>query len=132
MDLSSIHYPYDHRFLNRLRTLEFWVDNLNPLFLYPEISKEKEIFSCLMVALSRHLRPAPYPYGLLTLRLLGKLGGKNREFLREPMSLPPGPEMCNNPCFVECKWNKVGGFLRSTQSAFALPYPLGRCIRLLK
>ncbi|GAX24432.1 transformation/transcription domain-associated protein [Fistulifera solaris] len=115
-----------------LRTLEFWIDNLNPLFLHPEISKEKETFSCLMVALSRHLRPAPYPYGLLTLRLLGKLGGKNREFLREPMSLPPGPEMSDNSCFVRCRWKKDDGFLCSTQSEFPLPYPLGRCIRLLK
>ena len=40
-----------------------------------------------MQSLSHHLRPAPYPYGLLTLRLLGKLGGKNRQFLRDPMQL---------------------------------------------
>jgi transformation/transcription domain-associated protein len=40
-----------------------------------------------MTALSSHLRPAPYPYGLLTLRLLGKLGGKNRCFLREPLDV---------------------------------------------
>ena len=38
-----------------------------------------------MQSLARHLRPAPYPYGLLTLRLLGKLGGKNRQFLRDPI-----------------------------------------------
>jgi hypothetical protein len=63
------------------------VDNLNPLFLYPEMSKQTELFTQLMQALSRHLRPAPYPYGLLTLRLLGKLGGRNRRFLREPMPL---------------------------------------------
>ncbi len=36
-----------------------------------------------MTALSIHLQPAPYQYGLLTLRLFGKLGGKNRRFLRE-------------------------------------------------
>ena len=34
-----------------------------------------------------HLRPAPYPYGLLTLRLLGKLGGKNRRVLRDPIDI---------------------------------------------
>ena len=39
-----------------------------------------------MISLTNHLRPAPYPYGLLTLRLLGKLGGKNRRFLQEPMN----------------------------------------------
>ena len=43
-----------------------------------------------MTALSNHLRPAPYPYGLLTLRLLGKLGGKNRCFLRDPLDVMSG------------------------------------------
>jgi hypothetical protein len=67
-----------------LRTLEFWIDNLNPEFLYPILSKQSVVFVELMTSLSKHLQPAPYPYGLLTLRLLGKLGGKNRRFLREP------------------------------------------------
>eukprot|EP00934_Nitzschia_sp_Nitz4_P007582 Nitzschia sp. Nitz4//scaffold38_size140716//13247//26980//NITZ4_003128-RA/size140716-augustus-gene-0.132-mRNA-1//-1//CDS//3329550021//7572//frame0 len=70
-----------------LRTLEFWVDNLNPEFLFPELSKLTYLFIQLTRALSTHLRPAPYPYGLLTLRLLGKLGGKNRTVLREPMDV---------------------------------------------
>jgi hypothetical protein len=51
------------------------------------MSKCTTLFTTLMESLSRHLRPAPYPYGLLTLRLLGKLGGKNRQFLRDPMQL---------------------------------------------
>jgi len=51
------------------------------------MSKQTELFASLMQALSHHLRPAPYPYGLLTLRLLGKLGGKNRQFLRNPLLL---------------------------------------------
>jgi hypothetical protein len=59
------------------------VDNLNQMFLYPELSKQADLLSSLMRSLSRHLRPAPYPYGLLTLRLLGKLDGKNRQFLRD-------------------------------------------------
>jgi hypothetical protein len=46
-----------------LRTLEFWVDNLNPDYLYPEMSRQTSLFTELMTALSRHLRPAPYPYG---------------------------------------------------------------------
>lgn len=40
-----------------------------------------------MIALTIHLRPAPYPYGTLALRLLGKLGGKNRRFLRNEIVL---------------------------------------------
>lgn len=65
------------------------MDNLNPDFLYPIMSKQTDYLTELMTALSSHLRPAPYPYGLLTLRLLGKLGGKNRCFLREPLDLVP-------------------------------------------
>ena len=68
-----------------LRTLEFWVDNLNPEYFYPILAmRESEI----MVSLCNHLRPAPYPYGLLSLRLLGKLGGRNRLFLRGFMDIP--------------------------------------------
>lgn len=52
------------------------------------MSKCTSLFTLLMQSLSRHLRPAPYPYGLLTLRLLGKLGGKNRQFLRDPVPQP--------------------------------------------
>ena len=90
-----------------LRTLEFWVDNLNPDFLYPILAQDTSVFTDLMASLSMHLKPAPYPYGLLTLRLLGKLGGKNRQFLREPMALnlnqPDGydvPELS-----IECAWS---------------------------
>jgi len=72
-----------------LRTLEFWIDNLNPEFLYPILSNQSVVFVDLMASLSTHLQPAPYPYGLLTLRLMGKLGGKNRRFLREPFEQQP-------------------------------------------
>ena len=65
-----------------LRTLEFWVDNLNPEFLYPVMCSQPAVFADLMKSLCKHLRPAPYPYGMLSLRLLGKLGGRNRRFLR--------------------------------------------------
>jgi transformation/transcription domain-associated protein len=114
-----------------LRTLEFWVDNLNPLFLYPEISKQIQLFSGLMQSLSRHLRPAPYPYGLLTLRLLGKLGGKNREFLREPMPVAKPLELSTTTFTIRCKWNKVEGAGKA-DSVVEIPIPLDRCVHLLK
>ena len=72
-----------------LRTLEFWADNLNPDFLYPILAAQKDVLVELMQGLTSHLRPAPYPYGLLTLRLLGKLGGKNRLWLGEPIPVLP-------------------------------------------
>lgn len=110
-----------------LLTLEFWVDNLNPLFLYPELSKQIELFSNLMQALSRHLRPAPYPYGLPTLRLLGKLGGKNRQFLRFPMELSSKSEPTHVVHF-ESNW-KVAG---DNHHAIRLPLPIESCVRLLR
>jgi len=61
-----------------------------------------------MVALCSHLRPAPYPYGLISLRLLGKLGGNNRNFLREPITFDVVNEDGNdNPVFnILCSWNE--------------------------
>lgn len=114
-------------FVARLRTLEFWVDNLNPLFLYPEVSKQIELFAKLMQALSRHLRPAPYPYGLLTLRLLGKLGGKNRQFLRFPMELSSRSES-NHAMHVECSWKHAG----ERAHPIKLPLPIESCVKLLR
>ena len=74
-----------------LRTMEFWVDSLNPDFLDPEMAPvEDEV----MAALWTHLRPRPYPFGAKALQLLGKLGGRNRKFLQRPMELDykPNPE----------------------------------------
>ena len=70
-------------------------------------------------------------YGLLTLRLLGKLGGKNREFLREPMLLSEQPKSNMSTLEVQCSWAKTDGDHESTDS-FVLSVPLFRCLRLLK
>lgn len=67
-----------------LRTLEFWVDSLNPEFLEPVLRKQE---SRLLLALWQHLKPHPYPFGARTAQLLGKLGGRNRRFLRDPFDL---------------------------------------------
>jgi len=92
-----------------LRTLEFWVDNLHPDFLYPVLSQNSSILSNLMLSLSKHLQPAPYPYGLIAVRLLGKLGGKNRRFLREPMNLQLSDENTWNfaSLNLQCRWEGV-------------------------
>jgi hypothetical protein len=42
-----------------LRTLEYWVDSLNPEFLEPAMA---EVTRDLMTALWSHLRPMPYAY----------------------------------------------------------------------
>ena len=124
-----------------LRTLEFWVDNLNPDFLFPEITKQSDLFVSLMKSLASHLRPAPYTYGLLTLRLLGKLGGKNRRVLREPMDMtnPAAVEEFVKELRVSCCWvsNTTTEGDTVTDSfpfgkSFALPLSIDRCIQVIK
>jgi len=94
-----------------------------------------------MQSLSRHLKPAPYPYGLLTLRLLGKLGGKNRQFLREPM-LVCGPKSLRDESnmFIKCSWSKVDDAMDvdgeekddGSNQDLSLRLPLGRCLAVLR
>ncbi|KAI4327728.1 hypothetical protein L6164_020154 [Bauhinia variegata] len=99
-----------------LRTLEFWVDSLNPDFLEPSMAN---VMSEVVLALWSHLRPAPYPWGAKALQLLGKLGGRNRRFLKEPLAL-------------ECKENPEHGLRLILTFEPATPFlvPLDRCINL--
>jgi transformation/transcription domain-associated protein len=67
-----------------LRTLELCIDNLTPDFLDPTLSI---VLRELMEALFSHLKPAPQSHNLAhtTIRILGKLGGRNRRLLfKEP------------------------------------------------
>ena len=59
-----------------LRTLEIWVDGLKPDCLEHLVAPFK---AKLMKVLFSHLRPAPYAWGPLSLRILGKMGGRNRK-----------------------------------------------------
>lgn len=99
-----------------LRTLEFWIDSLNPDFLEPSMAT---VMSEVILALWSHLRPAPYPWGGKALQLLGKLGGRNRRFLKEPLAL-------------ECKENPEHGFRLILTFEPSTPFlvPLDRCIYL--
>jgi transformation/transcription domain-associated protein len=114
--------------------LEFWVDNLNPAFLYPILARQTSLCTDLLVGLTSHLRPAPYPYGLLALRLLGKLGGKNRRFLRNEIILP---SMCTETALadlsMECQWPH---YMESCESPlpgkFLVKLPLYSAVRALK
>jgi transformation/transcription domain-associated protein len=69
-----------------LRTLELCVDNLTADYLDPIMSP---IMDELMTALWDHLRPHPYSHfhSHTTMRILGKLGGRNRKFLNHPPEL---------------------------------------------
>ncbi|XP_050292389.1 uncharacterized protein LOC126733218 isoform X1 [Quercus robur] len=99
-----------------LRTLEFWVDSLNPDFLEPSMAN---VMSEVILALWSHLRPTPYPWGAKALQLLGKLGGRNRRFLKEPLAL-------------ECKENPEHGLRLILTFEPSTPFlvPLDRCINL--
>jgi len=97
-----------------LRTLEFWIDSLNPDFLEPSMAN---LMSEVILALWSHLRPPPYTWGTKSLELLGKLGGRNRRFLREPLAL-------------ESKENPEHGLRLVLTFEPATPFlvPLDRCI----
>ncbi len=69
-----------------LRTLELWIDSLNPDYLYPIMSTQPSL-SELMRSLCDLLRPDASTLRGLALRLLGKLGGRNRWFLNESSRL---------------------------------------------
>ena len=63
-----------------LRTLELCVDNLTADYLDPIMAP---VIEELMTALFDHLRPNPYSHfhAHTTMRILGKLGGRNRKFM---------------------------------------------------
>ncbi|RMZ78746.1 hypothetical protein DV737_g3746, partial [Chaetothyriales sp. CBS 132003] len=69
-----------------LRTLELCVDNLTADYLDPIMAP---IMDDLMTALFDHLRPQPYHHfhSHTTMRILGKLGGRNRKYLTRPPRL---------------------------------------------
>ena len=127
------------------------MDNLNPEFLYPILSKQTDYLTELMTALSNHLRPAPYPYGLLTMRLLGKLGGRNRRFLREPLDVSFSAPIKGEGLFmsVPCSWSPNHEFIGSSEFAedardesdtkdgnandeYRVPLPLERAVEVLR
>lgn len=99
-----------------LRTLESWVDKLNPDFLECSMGN---VTPEVILALWSHLRPAPYIWGARSLQILGKLGGRNRRFLREPLGL-------------ECKENPEHGLriCLTFGSSTSFVIPLDRCINL--
>lgn len=69
-----------------LRTLELCIDNLTPDFLDPTLST---VLRELMEALHSHLKPLPANHhpAHTTIRILGKLGGRNRRLLTKEPSL---------------------------------------------
>lgn len=69
-----------------LRTLELCVDNLTADYLDPIMAP---VMDELMTALFDHLKPAPYTHfhAHTTMRILGKLGGRNRKYMTDAVPL---------------------------------------------
>jgi transformation/transcription domain-associated protein len=69
-----------------LRTLELCIDNLTPDFLDPTLNT---VLRELMEALHTHLKPLPahHVQSHTTIRILGKLGGRNRKLMYQPPAL---------------------------------------------
>lgn len=72
-----------------LRTLELCIDNLTPDFLDPTLNI---VLRELMEALHAHLKPYPSNHHVAhtTIRILGKLGGRNRRLLSKEPALQYG------------------------------------------
>jgi transformation/transcription domain-associated protein len=69
-----------------LRTLELCVDNLTAEYFDPII---EPVIDDVMKALWKHLKPLPYhhQHSHTTFRILGKLGGRNRRFIKPHQDL---------------------------------------------
>ncbi|CAO3681372.1 unnamed protein product [Umbelopsis ramanniana] len=69
-----------------LRTLELCIDNLTQEFLDPIMAP---VVNDLMNALWKHLQPLPYNklHSHSAMRILGKLGGRNRRMIKDPPKL---------------------------------------------
>lgn len=102
-----------------LRTLEFWVDNLNPDFLYPIMTSQDRLLTEIIEALNTHLIPPPYPYGELAMRILGKIGGRNRQYIMDPLSLDYKEHFFTRLAFT-FQWSEEKDS-DGTQNSFQMP-----------
>ncbi|EKM59507.1 uncharacterized protein PHACADRAFT_205724 [Phanerochaete carnosa HHB-10118-sp] len=120
-----------------LRTLELCIDNLTPEFLDPTLNL---VLRDLMEALHSHLRPLPanHHHAHTTIRLLGKLGGRNRRLLEKDPIIRyyPQPEsavvrfsLTGMPGTVEIMpalqlayWSLRGGKTTSYYRSYAFTY----------
>ena len=97
-----------------LRTLELCVDNLTAEYLDPIMAP---VINELSMALWDHLKPNPYSHfhSHTTMRILGKLGGRNRKFLNGPPDLK-FRTFADDPCSFD---------IRLIGSTKEKPFPAG-------
>ncbi|KAJ1517420.1 hypothetical protein HMI55_007110 [Coelomomyces lativittatus] len=89
-----------------LRTLELCIDNLTQEFLDPIMAPVVEE---LMASLWRHLKPPPYnqQHAHATMRILGKLGGRNRRYLKWSLPLTQQPSLDHFSFQVPVELNQI-------------------------
>ena len=83
-----------------LRNLELWVTSLRNESLEPIL---KPVIPDLLKALFTHLKPHPYPFGSLAMRLLAKLGGTHRQYMSELTTV--NTKNTTNSLFFNMKFN---------------------------
>jgi len=79
----SLRSPDNNLAQQGLRTLELCIDNLTPDFLDPTLNA---VLRDVMEALQAHLKPLPGDHNNANsvIRIMGKLGGRNRRLLGKP------------------------------------------------
>ena len=77
--LLALRSTEDHVLSLGLKTLEFWIDNLNPEFLEMTMGDHQR---AILAALWDQLRPGQIGFSAKALQILGKLGGRNRRVPR--------------------------------------------------
>lgn len=107
-----------------LRTLELCVDNLTSEYLDPIMAP---VIDELMTALWDHLRPNPYSHfhAHTTMRILGKLGGRNRKWMTAPPELEYVP-FADDQCSIDIRFMGASK-LRPFPSGLGLDLAISRC-----
>jgi hypothetical protein len=112
---------------------------VNSDFLHQILRRQTSVSTDLMTALSNHLHPAPYPHGHIALRILGKLGGRNRHFLRDEISLEnPSKGSKLSQVSIGCSWSTLEAEDESSKSGnlpgafFSIPMPLLSAVHILE
>ncbi|PSC74456.1 transformation transcription domain-associated -like [Micractinium conductrix] len=66
-----------------LKVLDLWVDSFNPEFIERSMAG---VIRQLMLSLWGHIQPHPNPHGTKVAEIMGKLGGRSRQWLLEGLS----------------------------------------------
>ena len=146
MIIKALESKNGHLISLGLRTLEYYLDNLHADYVLGLLSTMDTTSSTaggspstmhrLMTALTNLLQPASSSYGLLAQRLLGKMGGINRLYLRETVALGRTDDddksrriEGKDKLSLTCEWSSSE---QSDAPSFSLPLPLDGAVNILR